>query len=272
MLYKKSWLTWETLPAYFGTIDLYTGYTFKNQHSLNLALLFSFPFPDKTGSMEDYDALLYDGIVTDYSKHDNYTDNLLSAGFSVNYTFFGGLGIGIEFEYEKIHFRSKNGYAQHNTDLYGHTHGYWNPDMAHSDEYDGAIVITYDVTSFYWKPGITWHFSLTKSLKIGFDIWLHMYRYNRALDIHYSIVPNIPSSYFTDIVETWFSGANAQATVEYGFTKNFSLSLNISGTYLPDAQGDDYSGKPPKYKLNEDYKGGFGAWNASACISAIFRL
>ena len=270
-LYTKSWLTWETLPLTFCTIDFYTGYNFISKQAINLNTFFTFGIPAETGLMEDYDAMLYDGYITDYSQHENYTDSFFSAGFYADYTFIYGFGVGIGFEYEKYKFRGHNGYGQHNT-INGVTLDYWNPDMPHTDEYEGYTVITYDITSFYWKLGLVLRHNFTQNLYMTLDAWIYLYRYNNALDKHWRFIPNIPNTYWTDKVETWNSGYEIHTTLQYSLSQNLILSLKLLGEYLPDAYGPDYSGAPPNCTLNDGYKGGFGAWAVSATISAILQL
>lgn len=270
-LYRVSWLKWETLPAVLGDIDATFGYTFSNRHSINFEAFFSSAFPDVTGSMEDFDALFFDGRITDFSHHENYTDLLLSTGFYADYSFSNGLGAGIGFEYENVKFRGQNGYAQHNT-IGNYTYGYWTEDMPHNSDYTGYTVITYSFFSFYWKIGMIWQHEFTNHFGIKLDAWLNLYRYNQALDIHYSIIPNIPYTYFTDVVEVWFSGVEIRAAFDIPLSKHFALSFRLGGTYLPDAYGPDYNGEPPNYSRNVGYKGGFESWSASGNIAVLFRL
>ncbi|MBO4726793.1 MAG: hypothetical protein J5631_00055 [Spirochaetaceae bacterium] len=270
-LYRVSWLTWETMPAFFGTFNATAGYEFSNNRSINVEAYFSSVYPTVTGAMEDFDALLFDDRITDFSHHDNYTDLLIDTGFYADYSFSNGFGAGIGFEYQNVKFRAQNGYSQHNTTEYG-TGGYWSADMPHTSEYTGNTVITYDFFSFYWKVGLVWRHEFSSRFNLGLDAWVNLYRYNRILDKHYAFSPNIPYDYYTDIVETWFSGTDIRATIEYAFTNHFLLSLRVAGTYLPAEYGDDYIGVPPNYTLNIGYKGGFDAWNASASASVIFRL
>nr|MCR4941077.1 hypothetical protein [Treponemataceae bacterium] len=237
-LYKVSWLTWETLPSTSLVFDAMFGYEFNAHNSINLDGFFSYAIPYKTGIMQDYDAREYDNRVTDYSCHDNYTDQLISAGFYSDWCFFYGLGLGIGFEYNNIKFRGQNGYAQH---YYNRSPGYWSPDLPHTSEYDGYTVITYDITSFYWKPGIVWHCTFDNGISLSLDIWNYLYRFNHAQDIHYVYFPvNRPDTYYTDFIEAWFQGYEARAALEFNFTENLSFLIRIKGTYLPDAIGDDY--------------------------------
>ena len=268
-LYRVSWLTWETMPAFFGTFNATAGYEFSNNRSINVEAFFSSAYPTVTGSMEDFDALLFDNRITDFSHHDNYTDLLIDTGFYADYSFSNGFGAGIGFEYQNVKFRGQNGYSQHNTTEYG-TAGYWSSDMPHTSEYEGNTVITYDFFSFYWKVGIVWRYEFSKRFSLGLDAWINLYRYNRILDKHY--FQNVAQDYYTDIVEKWFSGTDLRATVEFALTKHFLLSLRVAGTYLPAENGDDYMGIPPNYTRNTGYKGGFEAWNASACVSAVLRF
>ena len=269
--YKKSWLRWETLPVFLGSFENSIGYNFSKYHSRNLSAFFSFAVPDFAGAMEDFDALLYDGKITDYSYHDNYIDSIYSTGFYTDYSFLGGFGISIGLEFQTLTFLGENGYAQHNSD-WGWATGYWNANMPYTSTYEGNIVISYEAFSFYWKPGIVFRHSFTDDFRIGFGAWSYLYRFSQAEDIHYKFNPNVPIRYFTDIIETWFSGFEIQASTEYAIQDKFSLSLRIVGKYLPDVLGDDYTGKPPDHKLNEDYKGGFAAWSVSANVAAVLRL
>lgn len=269
-LYKISWLTWETLPVTSIVLDLSMGYKFNAYNSINIDGFFSYAVPFKTGIMQDYDARKFDNRLTDYSRHDNYTDLLLSTGFYSDWCFFYGLGLGIGFEYEKVRFRSQNGYGQHYNDR---SPGYWSQDLPYTDYYDGYTVITYDIDSFYWKPGIVWRHSFKNGISLSLDIWNYLYRYNHALDKHYNITPiNFPLDYYTDVVEVWFQGYEARFSFAYEFTSQFSLMLRIKGTYLPAEYGNDYLGKPPNLYLNLGYKGGLSAWSASATLAAIFQL
>ena len=267
-LYKKSWLTWETLPLFFGTFEFDTGYRFSKYNSITLNSFFSFGIPAFTGHMADYDAFLYDGCITDYSYHDNYTDNFFSTGFYANFCFLKGFGVGIGFEYQNFKFYGKNGYAQHTFPRSRH----WNPDMPHTSEYEGNTVITYDITSFFWKPGLVFRHSFANKVNIGLDVWAYLYRYSKAYDIHYKFAPNIPYSYFKDIVEAWLSGFEIHTSVEYAITDFYSVSFRLNGEQLFNAYGDDYLGSPPDYRINEDYKGGFEAWSISGSFSLILKF
>lgn len=270
-LYRVSWLKWETMPLCFGTLNVTASYDFSRNHSISFEPFFSIGIPSITGCMEDFDALLYDDRITDFSHHDNYTDLFLDTGFYADYTFLAGFGIGIGFEFQNVKFRAQNGYAQHNT-TGNHTAGYWSPDMPHTDEYEGNTVITYDYFSFYWKPGIVWRHEFSNRFRLGFDAWLYLYRYDHALDKHFVFNPNVPDDYYTDIVEVWFSGFDVRATTDFSLTKNFALSLRVAGTYLPAENGNDYTGVPPNYSLNIGYKGGFNNWSVTASVSAVFRF
>ncbi len=268
-LYRISWLTWETLPAVSAAADASFGYQFRRNNSIDFNAFLTFAIPSKTGKMQDYDAQKFDGRLTDYSCHDNYTNLLYSTGFYADWAFFHGLGFGVGFEYEKASFSGNNGYAQHYN---GTSIGYWSEDLPVTSYYDGKTIITYEVMSFYWKPGIVWRHSFESGFSVSADIWNYLYRYNRAQDVHYKFTPkNVPDDYYTDIIEVWFKGFEARASVGYAFTKKFSLLLKVKGTYLPDEYGDDYFGKPPNAKLNINYKGGLSAWSASASLSAIFQ-
>ena len=270
-LYRVSWLNWETLPLCFATLNVTASYDFSRNHSISFEPFISIGIPGNTGCMEDFDALLDDGRITDFSHHDSYTDLFLDTGFYADYTFLAGFGIGIGFEFQNVKFRAQNGYSQHNT-TGNHTAGYWSPDMLHTCEYEGNTVITYDFFSFYWKPGIVWRHDFSNRFRLGLDAWLYLYRYNHTLDKHYTFSPNVPSEYYTDIVEAWFSGVDARATVNYAFTEHFSLALRVAGTYIPEAYDDDYTGEPPNCTRNIGYKGGFYAWSVSGTVSAVLQF
>ena len=271
-LYRVSWLTWETLPVYFDTVNLSTGYKFANSCSVNIEAFFTFAFPAYTGSMEDFDALKYDGKITDFSHHDNYTDSFKSTGFYADYSFKSEFGVGIGFEYRSVSFHAENGYAQHTSDN-GTSLQYWSADMPHTSEYEGNTVIAYDIFSYYWKAGIVWRHKFTNQFSVKLDAWINLYRYNHILDKHYSFFPsNVPKVYFTDIVEVLFSGEEIRANFEYSISNNLSISLIIMGKYLPDEHGPDYNGKPPNLTLNDGFKGGFKSWSASGVFAATFRL
>jgi hypothetical protein len=270
-LYRVSWLNWEMMPAFFGTFNATAGYQLSNRRSINVEAYFSSVYPTVTGSMEDFDTLKYDDRITDFSHHDNYTDLFIDTGFYADYSFSSGFGAGIGFEYQNVKFRAQNGYSQH-TSTGAVTDEYWSADMPYTSDYTGNTVITYDFFSFYWKVGIVWRHEFSNRFSLGFDAWVNLYRYNRMLDKHYAFSPNVAYDYYTDIVETWFSGADFRATVEYALTKHFLLSLRVAATYLPAENGDDYTGIPPNCTKNTGYKGGFNAWNASASGAAVFRF
>ena len=272
-LYRISWLTWDTLPVFSLNFEIASGYKFNAFQSLNFEAFFSTSIPGKTGFMQDYDTLFFDNKITDYSFHENYTDSYISTGFYADFALLYGFGLGLGFEYEKVSFRGQNGYAQHNSDT-GSPMGYWTADMPHTSEFDGITVITYDIFSFYWKSGIVWRFDITNQIYTGFDAWLYFYRYDNAMDKHYyTSKPNIPRLYYKDIIEEWINGYEIRAFAEYVVTPHFSIFTRLSGTYLPEAFGNDYiSQKPSDFKLNDNYKGGFEAWSASGCLSFVFRL
>lgn len=270
-LYTISWLTWEMNYSSFVSINATIGYKTDSNHSFNVEGFFSYAYPSLTGVMEDFDALLYDKKITDFSHHDNFTDSFTTAGFYSDYISPIGLGAIIGFEYQSSKFSAKNGYAQHNSD-YGITTGYWNPDMPITSTFDGFTVITYDSSSYYWKTGISYQYVLANRFLMGFDALINIYRYNKLLDKHYKFNPNVPNSYFTDIIETWFSGVEIRASFEFELSKHIAILFRTTGKYIPEEIGPDYFGKPPNQTLNEQYKGGFGAWIASNSLSVTFHL
>jgi len=110
-------LFYAGLAADFGPVNNFARHGFVGN------LSFKFGFPQKAGIMEDRDWLdLYwvpSGTLTNYSRHDNFSERAILADLSLGYSFplldFIALGANLDFSFMHYYWIAKDGYYQYLT-------------------------------------------------------------------------------------------------------------------------------------------------------------
>jgi outer membrane protease len=117
----ESELQWNIMPLFyaglaadFGPVNNFTRHGFIGSLSFNLGI------PQRTGIIEDRDWRDYywvpGGTLTDYSRHDNFSERAILADLSLGYSFplldLIALGINLDFSFMHFYWIAKDGYYQ----------------------------------------------------------------------------------------------------------------------------------------------------------------
>jgi outer membrane protease len=112
-------LFYAGLGADFGPLDIFARHGFVGNFSLKMGI------PQKTGIIEDRD-WLYENpeALTNYSRHDNFSERAIMADLSLGYSFpllnFIALGLNLDFSYKHFYWNARDGYYQYlNSDSSG---------------------------------------------------------------------------------------------------------------------------------------------------------
>jgi len=105
-------LFYTGLAADFAPVDNFARHGFVGN------LSFKFGFPQRTGIMEDRDWQYENpGTLTNYSRHDNFSERAIMADISLGYSFplvnFIALGINLDFSYMHFYWIARDGYYQY---------------------------------------------------------------------------------------------------------------------------------------------------------------
>ncbi|MCM1320901.1 MAG: omptin family outer membrane protease [Bacteroides sp.] len=263
--YTLSRLDWEMPFLWKAGVSADIAAKTKRAGLFEFSAAFDFGIVGTAGIMQDYDwaktnasgTYTCDGILTDYSKHDNSTESLIGFSVLINWRFWKGFGISFGANYRNIHFRAENGYAQH-----GSRSGvYWTEDMAHTSEYDGTTVTTYSVSSWYVRAGIVYTLAFEK-ISLFCGGWITPYISSRGKDCHYK--NNAPYKNYLDATHGIFRGFSAEIGMSWKFSKKNNLRLCAAGSYFPAIQGNSYLSyaHSEKYSKLSDTEGG-SAWKSA---------
>jgi outer membrane protease len=105
-------LFYAGLAVDFGPVNNFA------RHGFTGKLSFKFGIPQRTGIMEDRD-WLYENpdALTNYSRHDNFSERAIMADLSLGYSFplfnFIALGINLDFSYNHFFWIARDGYYQY---------------------------------------------------------------------------------------------------------------------------------------------------------------
>jgi len=152
-------LQWDIMPLLyaglavdFGPVDNFA------KHGLIGSLSFKMGIPQQTGIMTDRDWQYIDSnALTDYSRHDNFSERAIMADLSFGYSFpllnFIALGANLDFSFMHYYWIAKDGYYQ-----------YLNPGQTWADEIPKVNVegrvLEYTQNWFILSPGIFIKFRL----------------------------------------------------------------------------------------------------------------
>jgi outer membrane protease len=147
-------LLYAGLAADFGPLDNF------GRHGFIGSLSFKMGIPQKTGIIEDRDWLdlhwVPSGTLTNYSRHDNFSERAILADLSLGYSFplldFIALGINLDFSYMHFYWIAKDGYWQR-----------LNPEQTWADVPKNPVsgtVLEYTQNWFILSPGVFIKFRL----------------------------------------------------------------------------------------------------------------
>jgi len=148
--YKMSELDWSSSPlALWGLVA-----EFRPAEGLFARFELASGMGGRTGSMTDSDWQNYDGILTNFSGSESWTDRALKASFSAGYAFrlLDSLRIGplVELDYLDFQWSARNGALQYPVEIYpGTAYGPYTPISANTPKVAFyGIGIVYQQSSF----------------------------------------------------------------------------------------------------------------------------
>jgi len=163
-------LRWDIMPLFyaglaadFGPLDYFS------KHGFTGNLSFKMGIPQKTGIMvdRDWDDTYWwvdSGTLTNYSRHDNFSERAILADLSLGYSFplldIIALGVNFDFSFMHYYWIAKNGYYQ-----------YLTPGQALVSEIDPISVegrvLEYSQNWFILSPGVLIKFRLGRFFSIN---------------------------------------------------------------------------------------------------------
>jgi outer membrane protease len=260
-------LFYAGLAADFGLVNNFAKHGFVGNLSFKMGI------PQRTGIMEDWD---WDNIkywwvdmgdLTNYSRHDNFSERAITADLSLGYSFplqnYFALGINLDFLYMHFYWIAKDGYYQ-----------YLNPGQTWADvipklPIDGIPgvpedrkVLTYTQNWFILSPGVFFKFRLGSyfSLNGNFNYSPLIYCVDR--DDH--LVP--PSRTYFDYLYNgqYLKGSGGITFSPFDY---LDLTLFLSYSSITDSRGNIYQNSG---KYENQAGAGYSAFDIG--LSARFRF
>jgi len=228
-------LQWNIMPLFyaglaadFGPVDDF------NKHGFIGNLFFKMGIPQKTGIMEDRDWLYDNNTLTNYSRHDNFSERAILADLSLGYSFplfdFTALGINFDFSFMHYYWIAKNGYFQ-----------YLEPGQTWADEVPKVPlegkVIEYTQNWFILSPGVFIRFRLGRFFSLNGNFNYSPLIYCADRDDH---LRRDPITIFQDYLHygQYLKGGGG---ITFSPLNDLDVTIFLSYSSITDSRGDAFS-------------------------------
>jgi len=240
-------LQWNITPLFyagwaadFGPVDNFSKHGFVGTLSFKLGI------SQITGIMEDmdWDDITYwwvnSGDLTNYSRHDNFSERAILADLSLGYSFslynFIALGMNLDFSYMHYYWIARDGYTQYiDINTIGQT---WTDGIPKT--YVRGSVIEYEQNWFILSPGIFVKFRLGRFLSINGNFFYSPLIYCADKDEH---LPTPSRTYLDYLYFGQYIKGSGGITISP--MNNLDLAIFISYSSITDSRGDTHSRKEP---------------------------
>lgn len=258
---KLSELNWEIKP------ELYVGGKINGGWKKIFGeMTFTAGIPMKTGEMIDSDWLNVEKknaedfqYKTNYSESDNYLKYDFLFGIKAGYEFdiFENRIVKINikpnvgFDYKKIYFNGKNGYAWYGSTSDNHYLPY---KTATTPTYDfsGKDVIDYSRQSYITWFGFDSTFTFFEKFDANLGFQISPYIYAESIDIHYLNNAGKGTAYL-DATTGYFKTLKWNIGASYKINSRNTINISASWFYMGLLRGDDYSQSYSNYKKNKNF-------------------
>lgn len=219
---KLSYLDWDLSFWSVGlTSDI--SFDFTNNHRLSILPAVQYGFPQNSGFMQDYDWKNLDGVLTDYSCHNNLLSFYLKMGLSLQYKLAYGLGFSLDWQWKQLQFGARGGYKEFPLEEGKEKFVY--------DE--NEPVVDYNNKTHIVGLGVFYSTNLLPHLELSLFAEYIPFVYTVAQDYH------VLTYTFIDIM-TGFSGYRSKIAFNYLFTEKSRLALSFFYEYIPVYTGENY--------------------------------
>ncbi|MCQ2982102.1 MAG: omptin family outer membrane protease [Treponemataceae bacterium] len=229
--YDMSRLDWDITRRPFFGFSLGLNYQTSLQHRFSVSWMYATTKNSASGYMQDYDWQMLDGILTDYSKHNNTITDSYFYSVEGEWQTPLGLGFSVGWDICSISFEGTGGYAQH-----GYAHagepghsaqpGYWYESMAYTELYpDTQAVIVYTLATNYLRTGITFTTTLLHPLDFTFGVWAIPLDAAVGTDGHYKF--GKPHDWYRDSLYSTFAGYIGKARMDFHLDSHIILFMNL---------------------------------------------
>jgi len=210
------------------------------QHGFVGNLSFKMGIPQRTGIMEDRDWLYENpGTLTNYSRHDNYSERVILADLSLGYSFpllnLFALGINLDFSYMHFLWIAKDGYYQY---LDSDSSGNILPGQTWTDAIPKVNlkgrVLEYTQNWLIFSPGFFFKARLGSLFSLNGNFNYSPFIYCADSDYH-----PLRNTTFLDYL---YYGQYLKGSGGITFTpmNNLDLTLFLSYSSITDSRGDTY--------------------------------
>jgi outer membrane protease len=266
---KLSQLLWDMKPLfYWGAAFDFSqrfpmdSFGFFANAALQTAL------PGKTGVMEDRDWLAPGNGLSNFSSHENYTEEALffdfTAGASIPVASWARVQIFAGISYMGLKWTAREGYLQYAAKS-GNTYGYWNASLPKIAVY--GPVIAYKQDWLIFTPGIALRAPLFDNFNAGLIFKIGPVIFCEDLDDHFERR--------LEFSESMYGGLMLEPRGEFSFllNENINFSLDVSYRFIHGPRGDT---KVRSTETNATQKskdsGGSGYSVLDAALSVTLRL
>jgi outer membrane protease len=237
--YKMSELDWASQPlAYWGleaSVNLPSGWYARLGLKSGLS--------GKTGYMTDSDWQNWDGVKTNFSESDSYTDQALLLNLAAGYDFSlaDNMWIGpfLELSYLNFEWSARDGYLQYPPEFYptdssgNPIYGPYTPISPNTPTTtNSGIGIVYQQSTFYPSLGIHFAYRPLRQLKLSASFAVSPFASMTETDNHVE-----RSIVFTSTM-TGGLALEPRLSVEYRLSPRMSLGLDMSYIRIQNLSGD----------------------------------
>jgi outer membrane protease len=254
-------LFYAGLAADFGPVNNFA------QHGFVGNLSFKFGIPQRAGIMEDRDWLYENSsALTNYSRHDNFSERAITADLSLGYSFpllnFIALGINLDFIYTHFFWIASDGYYQY---LASDNNGNILPGQTWTDDIPKVPVkgkvLEYSQNWLIFSPGVFFKLRLSDLFSLNGNFNYSPFIYCADRDVHLLINKTfLDYLYYGHYLKG--SGGITFSPMDY-----LDLTLFLSYNSLTDSRGNTYINS---VKYSGIAGGGYAAFEVG--LSAKFRF
>jgi len=237
----QSELQWDLAALFYAglAVDFAPVNNF-SRHGFIGNLSFKLGIPQRTGIMEDRD-WQYEtpGALTNYSRHDNFSERIIMADLSLGYSFplvnFIALGINLDFSYMYFYWIASDGYYQY---LESDSSGNILPGQTWTDAIPKVKlkgrVLEYTQNWLIFSPGLFLKARLGGLFTLNVNLNYSPFVYCADRDEHLLI-----NRTFLDYLYygQYFKGSGG---ITFSPMNNFDLTLFLSYSSITDSRGDTY--------------------------------
>jgi len=259
-------LQWDLKPLFYAGLAVEFGPANSfAQHGIVGNLSFKMGIPQKTGNMvdRDWDTITYpwvdSGTLTNYSRHDNFSERAIMADISFGCSFhisnFIALGPDLNFSYMHYYWNAKDGYYQY-LSTPGQTQVSEIPPVPMK-----GTVMEYTQNWFVLSPGVFVKFRLGRFFSLNGNFYYSPLIYCADRDEHpHRNITFLDYLYYGHYIK-------GGGGITFSPMENLDLTIFLSYSSIVDSKGDAYKNN---YKMEEPAGGGYYAFEFG--LSARLRL